>query len=59
MFRSILNQLRLIFFIEKDKNRISEPFLENNPFWNQETKKIPMQVNSKQLAQVRFTPEGS
>jgi hypothetical protein len=22
-------------------------------------KKIPMQVNSKQLAQVRFTPEGS
>ena len=24
-----------------------------------ETKKIPMQVNSKQLAQVRLTPEGS
>ena len=29
------------------------------PFWNQETKQIIMGVNSRQLAQVRFTPEGS
>jgi len=29
------------------------------PFWNQKTKQIPIGVNSKQLAQVRYTPEGS
>ncbi len=56
----LLKTVKIPFFChQKWKNSTvidNKSFL---PFWNQETKQIIMGVNSRQLAQVRFTPEGS